>query len=270
MHKTYLLLVSLLMLLSCSKFQKAQKSTNPEEKYAKAVEYYNKGDFYKAGVLLDELMPMLKGTKNAEEAQLKYSYCQYNSHQYYLANYYFNKFYETYPTSEFSEEALFMAAKSSYMNSPEVKLDQTTTQETLDAFQNFIVKYPNSKFKEEATQMIDNARGKLELKLYNQALLYYKIEEYKAANVTFDNFKNGFPESSRNEYISYLKIKNQYNYAAESVESKKLERYNVAIEFYQDFVDKYPQSKYLKDAESIYDNISNKLKELNKLQNKNG
>lgn len=256
--------------LSCSKFQKAQKSSNPEEKYAKAVAYYEKGDYYRAGILFEELLPMLKGTKNAETAQLKYCYCQFYSNQFYLSNYYFNKFYETYPSSPDAEEALFMSAKSNFLNSPEVELDQTNTQETLDAFQNFLYKYPESKFKADATEMIDNCRKKLEIKAYNNAMLFYKLDNYKAAIITFDNFKNGYPESSKNEEISFLKIKTQYNYAHKSIDEKKLERFNKALEFYEQFIDKYPKSSYLKDAISLYENISKEIKFINKINKKNG
>lgn len=268
--KFLLVALSILLGISCSKFQKAQRSTNPEQKYAHATEYYDKGEYYKASMLFEELLPMLKGTKNAETAQLKYSYCQYYQGQYIMSTYYFKKFYETYPTSEFAEEALFMSAKSSFFNSPDVELEQSSTQEALDGMQGFLTKYPNSKYKEECNQMIDNARQKLEVKAYNNAMLYFKLGDYKASLITFDNFRNDFPESKRIEEISFLKIKNHYNYAKNSIESKKINRYNKTIEFYQEFLDKYPQSKYLKEAEGLYDSSVKEIKYINKINNKNG
>lgn len=245
--------ILLIGMASCSKFQKAQRSTNAEQKFTSATEYYDKGDFYKASVLFEELLPMLRGTKNAEIAQFKYSYCQYYLEQYVMSAYYFKKFYETYPSSEFAEEALFMSAKSSSISSPDVELEQSSTQEALDAVQDFLRKYPYSKYKEECNQMIDNARAKLEQKAYNSAMLYYKLDDYKAAIITFDNFRNDFPESKKLEEVNFLKLKTQYNYAKKSIDIKKAERYKHTIELYQEFIDKYPNSKYLKDAESIYE-----------------
>ncbi|HTF80109.1 MAG TPA: outer membrane protein assembly factor BamD [Cytophagales bacterium] len=274
MYRYIIQFISITLLLgvasSCSKFSKAQRSTNAEHKFTSAMEYYDKGDYYKASVLFEELLPMLRGTKNAEVAQLKYSYCQYYMDQYVMSGYYFKKFYETYPTSEYAEEALFMSAKSSSISSPDVELEQSTTQEALDAVQDFLRIYPDSKYKEECHQMIDKARAKLEEKSYNSAMLYYKLDDYRAAIITFDNFKNDFPESKRLEEVQFLKIKTQYNYAKNSIEKKREERYKQTLEFYQDFIDKYPNSKYLKDAEKIYENSMQEIKYINKLNQKNG
>lgn len=267
----YILTIALFIgALSCSKFQKAQRSTNAEQKFASATAYYDKGDFYKASVLFEELLPMLKGTKNAELAQFKYSYCQYYMGQYVMSNYYFKKFHETYPSSEYAEEALFMSAKSNAISSPDVELEQSTTQEALDAVQDFIRRYPNTKYKEECNQMIDNARAKLEEKAYNGAMLYYKLDDFRAAILCFDNFKNDYPESKRLEEVAFLKLKTQFNYAKHSIDAKKIERYNLTIVIYQEFIDKYPNSKYLKDAEKLYEDSAEGIKYINKLNHKNG
>ena len=68
----------------------------------------------------------------------------------------------------------------------------------------------------------------------------------------FDNFADDFPDSEYNEEIAYLRIETSFDYAEESIFSKQKERYQNTIDHYLEFIDKYPNSKYIKDAEKIY------------------
>ena len=49
----FVLLFSALLLGSCSGYQKLLKSTDVNKKYEAAIQYYEKGDFFKAGTLLE-------------------------------------------------------------------------------------------------------------------------------------------------------------------------------------------------------------------------
>ena len=69
--------ILLFFLGACSNFRKIQKSDDLQGKYNAAIKYYEKNDFYKAGVLFEELIPLLKGQEMAEKAQFYYANCQY-------------------------------------------------------------------------------------------------------------------------------------------------------------------------------------------------
>jgi outer membrane protein assembly factor BamD len=56
-------------------------------------------------------------------------------------------------------------------------------------------------------------------------------------------------------------MKAWYLYASNSFEWKKAERYQAAIESYNDLLEVFPQTKYLKEAETIK---KNSLKEADK------
>jgi outer membrane protein assembly factor BamD len=47
-------------------------------------------------------------------------------------------------------------------------------------------------------------------------------------------------------------IDTAYEYAKVSIDSKKEERFLNSIERYQDFLEKYPNSEFLKEAEQIF------------------
>jgi outer membrane protein assembly factor BamD len=82
--------------------------------------------------------------------------------------------------------------------------------------------------------------------------LYARIGDYKAAVVAFNNFQRGYPDSGYNEEISFLRVESAYNLAKQSISSKKQDRFREAIEYYQAFVDNYPSSKFMRDAEKYY------------------
>ncbi len=52
--------------------------------------------------------------------------------------------------------------------------------------------------------------------------------------------------------IAYLAIETSYDLASVSIRSKQEERFRNTVDLYEKFVDKYPDSKYLKKAEKIY------------------
>jgi outer membrane protein assembly factor BamD len=262
------------LFFACSKdFNKIQKKGTIEEKYAAAVKYYEAADYYKAGVLLEEITPLLRGDSIAEKAQFYNAYCNYYQGQLQMSSYLFKTFYATYSNSPFAEEAYYMYAYSMYKDAPPHNLDQSSTLTAIDALQTFINTFPDSKYAANCTRDLKDLRYRLELKAYERAKLYYKtrqpafggISNYKATVVSVSNFKKDFPDSKFNEELSYLQINAQYELSELSYYLKQRERYNEALKYYENFIDKYPNSKYLKELEKIYDKILKGFKEVDKI-----
>ena len=57
-------------------------------------------------------------------------------------------------------------------------------------------------------------------------------------------------------------IKSYYEYAFMSIETKQQERYGQVVSEYYDFVDRFPESKFLKEAEKYFNLTQNNLKAL--------
>jgi outer membrane protein assembly factor BamD len=265
-------IISLIALSSCSKFRKIQKSDDWEVKYRAALEYYNNEEYYKASVLFEEILPIMRGRPEAEQVQYYFAYSYYYQKQYILSAHYFKTFFTIYSRSEWAQEAMYMHAYSLYLDSPAYELDQSNTYDAISAMQYFINKFPNSEYRSEATRIIDELQVKLEEKAYENAIHYYKLEKYnggdalKAALIAFDNFQNDYPDSELNDRISFLKVEASYKLARRSIRSKQRERLMNTVEYYQEFIDNYPQSDYVRNAENIYINC---LDDLEKLQENN-
>jgi len=254
----------LLILSSCSNFRKIQKSTDVTEKYEAAVKYYENQDYYRSNILFEEIMPFYRGKKENEQLQFYYAYVQYYQKQYILSAHYFKEFYDTYRRSELAEEALYMHAYSLYKQSPPYNLDQSSSMEAIDALQTFVNKYPDSKYMADAIDIMAELSGKLELKAFENAKSYYERGIYSSAIIAFDNFSKDYPDSDYNERAEFLKIQAAYNYAKKSILFKQKERYHECIDLYLEFLDDFPDSALVKQAESIYTDCLNQVDKLNK------
>ncbi|WP_448520101.1 outer membrane protein assembly factor BamD [Rhodoflexus sp.] len=256
-----LTVILLLLGTACSKFQKIIKNEDWKFRYNAAIDYYEKkGDYYRAGVLLEDLVPIIRGTPEAEKAQFYWAYCYYKQGQYETSAAEFKKFHDTYNRSKFAEEALYMHCYSLYMSSPPIHLDQSNTTVAIDAFQDFINRYPNSAYAQQAAGAITSLRAKLEAKAFKNAKLYQQLERYKSAVIAYDNFQKDFPDSRYQEEVAYRKIEAQFALADNSYIDKKRERFTEVVSMYQAFIDKYPKSIFMKQAESIFEATQRQLK----------
>ncbi len=262
--KKYLLLpiLSLLFFAHCDSYQKVLKSTDLELKYTKAKEYYNNEDYYKAQPLFEELISVYKGTKDIEDIYYYYAYCHYGQGSLLLASYHFKSFVKSYPKSKYAEECKYMYAYCYYNLSPNPNLDQTYTTKAIEAFQLFVNAYPTSGRVEECNEIIDKLRKKLAAKAYKNAELYYRLGHYKAASTAFMNLSKDYPNMVEREKIHLYILKSYYQLASKSIFEKKEERYELAIEAYYDFIDKFADSKFAREAENIYESSVNQLKKI--------
>jgi outer membrane protein assembly factor BamD len=265
----YFILILILASTGCSKFSQVQKKGSFEEKYAAAGVYFEKKDYYHAGTLYEDLLPLSPGRKEAESIRINYAYTQFYQKFYEMSSYYFRKYTETYPRSSKVVEAHYMHGVSLYKMSPKWNLDQSHTQQAIDVMQEFLNTYPRSEFKDKCNLMINEMQVKLETKAYNHTMTYHKIGYYRSAVVSSESFRKNFPDSQYNEVIAYNKLVSQTELANMSLKTVrkdgkviplKQNRFIVAKRYYLEFIDKYPDSKYGKEAESLYENILKELK----------
>ncbi len=131
---------------------------------------------------------------------------------------------------------------------------------TIEKFQLFINRYPQGSKVEEANIRIDELRKKLEDKSFEIALLYFNMEEYKASIVAFENLITNYPGTEYKELALFTMLKGQFIYASKSIDTKKEERFKNTLDIYYKLVDNFPQSRYLRDAEKIFDASKLELK----------
>ena len=131
---------------------------------------------------------------------------------------------------------------------------QSSTISAISAFQEFLDVYPDAKLKNLAQQRLFDLQDKLVMKELHSAQLYYNLgtyfgnctsggNNYEACIVTSENALKDYPFMSKREDFSVLIMKSKYELARQSVESKKLERFQDAEDECYGFLNEFPDSK---------------------------
>ena len=252
-------LLILIVLSSCSDYNKIVKSSDYEFKYKKAIEYYEEGEYVRAGTLFKELVNIYRGTTKADKIYYFYAKSMIGQKDYLMAGHYFKSLVSEYPTSEYTEEAQYMVGYCLYLQSPKPRLDQQVTQEAIDALQLYNNLYPFSDRVDEANRLIDEMIDKLVYKSYLSAKLYYDFENFKAAVIALNNSLEKYPDSKYREKLKYMLLKSKYLLATKSISVKQEDRYSSALDEYFSFIDEYPDSEYKKEIEKYYEKSSKYL-----------
>jgi outer membrane protein assembly factor BamD len=148
--------------------------------------------------------------------------------------------------------------------SPEYTLDQSNTVKAIGEMQAFVNTHPESKRVDDANKMIDESREKLEEKDLYSAHLYYKIKQYKAASVAFEQLIRKYPDSKSNDYYAFMVLKSYFKYAENSIPDKQEERFNRVVTEGKDFLEKFPKSAYRSEIEKINSLSLQSLKKISK------
>jgi outer membrane protein assembly factor BamD len=260
----FVLFVSFSLLVSCSGYEKVKRSNDVNYKYAMANKYFDKKDYLHAREMFESLMPVMKGTKNFEPMYYKYAMACFRLKDYNSASYHFKNYTSSFPNSANSDEAEFLHAYAIYKMSPKITVMQTNTEKALEVLQSFVNNNFDSKHADEAKKYIAEAQLKLEQKAAIAAKLYFDISQYRAATVVYRNLQTDFPFSVKMDEYQYMIVKANYKYAKASVKGKQEERYVNVLSAYQELVDTYPQSKYIKDAEKCFSLATTNIQKLKK------
>lgn len=266
-------LLSAGMFSSCGEYNKVLKSTDYEYKYEVAKTYFAKGQYSKAATLLEELINIMKGTRFGEESLYMLAMTYFNQGDYVTSSHYFNTYYTTYPRGTYTELARFNSGKALYLDTPEPRLDQSSTYKAIEELQMFLEYFPMSENHDKAQNMIFELQDKLVEKEFLSAKLYYDLgsytgnmvqsstgNNYLAAVVTAQNILKDYPYTKYREELSILILRAKYDMARESVPEKMEERMKEAIDEYYAFKNEFPESKYTKEVEKIFTEASKMVK----------
>lgn len=265
------------VLSSCGGINKAMRSTDLDYRYEAAKQYYASGKYGNATLLLGDVVNGLKGTERGGEALFLYGMCKFEDADYDEANSYLNRYCRSYPQGVHAEEAKYYAARSLYLSTPNVNLDQTDTYGAISEFQEFLEMYPESRYAASVRDLIFEMQDKLILKQYNAAKLYYNLGDYfgnctmggsnyQACIITAEAAVKDYPYTKRKEEFAILILRAKYKLAEQSIDEKKKDRYVEADDEYFGFSNEFPNSKYLSEAKKLYEKYNNQRKQNDGLQ----
>jgi outer membrane protein assembly factor BamD len=253
--------VTLLMSSCTSEFNKVYKYGDNEAKYEYAKEAFAIGKFMQAQNLLQELVTMKKGSDEAQECLYMLAMSQYCNQDYEAASETFKKYTTSYPRGLYIEPAYFYVGQSLYEGSPEPRLDQSPTNGSITAYQQFMDLFPDSPLRPKAQERLYELTDKLIQKEFLSAQLYYNLgnyfgninsneeSNYTASIITAQNTLKNYPYCSLREDFMLLIMKSKFQLAENSTEEKRIDRYRDAEDECYGFINEFPDSKNVSLAE---------------------
>jgi outer membrane protein assembly factor BamD len=263
MHGMKKILISIgivFLTVSCSEYQKVLNSNDPLKQYGLAEKLYKQGKYAKAERLFAMAEEAMKTHPQYERLKFFRAISLFKLKQYHSAGFQFRAFTRLFPNSTKKEEADFYIVKAYYMLTPEYYRDLTYGAKMLEEADRFIREYPDSKFLDEINRMTEDVIYRFQKKDFEKAKLYYDLGYYKSAVKSFDLFFIDHPGSPLREEAQYLRFMAAAELALNSVESKKKERLEKALEYYNKFINLFPASKYAVKAKKMKSKLESELK----------
>jgi len=240
-------------LQSCkSEYEALLNGNDVDAKYAAAFDYFNHGKYSKAAQLFESMSVLTSGTDRDDTVQYYWGLSNYRFKDYYTAETNFTKFLTNFPRSPFAEEAAFLRIDCLYRSTLRYELDQVPTHNAISVISQYMIENPDNSHSAICHRMLKELNDRLDKKAYENARLYYRMEDYKAARLAFRNILKDDAENIYREDILYYIAMSSYKYAFLSVEDKQKERYMTFVDDYYNFIGEIPESPYRKELDVMY------------------
>lgn len=152
-----------------------------DELYNGAMDAMQAGDYQEAARLFDEVERQHPYSEWAAKAQLMAAYAFYQQNSYDEAINALDRFIELHPGSPDAPYAYYLKAISYYEQIVDVRRDQKATSNALNALEELVRRYPDSKYARDAELKIDLALDHLAGKHMDIGRFYLNQSEYLAA-----------------------------------------------------------------------------------------
>ena len=108
-------------------------------------------------------------------------------------------------------------------------------------------------------QIVPKYRGKPQSQklMYMYSMTFYKMRDYYTSNYQFERFVSSYPTSEKVEEAAYLGAKSYYHLSP--VYTKEQKETISAIEKMQEFINRFSESEYLSEANTLVKELEYKL-----------
>lgn len=253
------LFVAIFALISCRGTDLIRPGDSIEVAFEKAMNQFEQENWTDAANAFETVVSIGRGTDVGQDAQFYLAESYFNGRRYLIAASEYERYASFYPRSERREVVDFKAAESYYQLSPRYRLDQTYTRTALDRYRLFNSRYPNSERVEVTGERISELRSKLARKEFHAAEFYMRTNRYQSAVIYFDLVIDSYPETRWAELSLVKKIEAYILYADNSVRDRQEERYQLALDTYNTYLQLFPRGENRSRAEALYDEASESI-----------
>jgi outer membrane protein assembly factor BamD len=241
------------IVLSCSS-PGVKNAATAEEQFLLAKKELDKKHYLRAIEGFQKAVFNFPGATVVDTAQYYLALSYYENKEYELAAAEFQRLTINYPQSDYTDDAKYYSGLCYFRNTPgNYALDQEDLKQAIAAMEDFIIDSPDSPLLEDAKNIILQAKTELAHKEYENGILYFKLEDYRAALIYFQMVIDDYTDT---EYATKAIFK-----MAEIAYKQK--KYIEAQEKYNNFLTLYPSDKLAPKAKEHLAKIAQKLNDAN-------
>jgi outer membrane protein assembly factor BamD len=226
---------------------------------------------------------IIKFRKKLEHKALANAELYYKTENYKAAAVSFENLLTQWPDIDNVERILFMVVKSynKYAENSIATKRVDRYHSVINSYKTFIYKYPSSKFTPEAAKYEQDAHYLATEAAYEKVFSYGLMEREKQYLEAIKECNNQIPLINDPEKVKkvnetlekcyYGIIKNNFDIAEEQTDTNAVRRdvkradfFDKTVKSYYNFVDKYKDGKYFKEAEKLYTLASDNLTKIKK------
>jgi outer membrane protein assembly factor BamD len=250
-------------LVGCSGSQRVAHNS-PEQAYEKGMEQFEKENYDRALRYFRGVLSYGRGNEWGPDAQFQLAMTQRKKGKYLVAANEFKRFTQLYRNNQKVPRAEYERARAYYSRSPDYQLTQTDSRKAIDLFQLFIERYPDHELVPDAQAKIDKLRAKLAHKQFTAGKLYERRDMWRAATRSYEDVFDTYPDTPWADNALLGALRTYVRYADRSVQEKRAERYQKAIDQYGRLTQLFPDSPLLKQAQPLRDEAQRKLERVRK------
>ena len=236
--------IMLVVMFGCSPSVNTARMTM-QEHLDYAMSLYEDEDYQYAVTEFQALILQYPGSAINDDAQYYLGMTYYKKGQYLLAVYEFSKLIRDIPASQYVPDSQYMLAESYYELSPHPALDQQYTKKAIEEFQAFIDFFPTNEKVELAEEKIVKLNDKLAEKEYNSAVIYERMEYFRAATKYYGQVAETYHDSK----YAPLALYRRANILIARDETQD------AIDDIDVFLSRYPDHEYAPEMKELLDKI---------------
>ena len=235
------LMVSFGLLTSCATKTEEKKPETAEELYNTGYDELEKTAYTKAGITFEKIELEHPYSKWATKAKLMSAYAYYKEQKYDDAILSIDRFIKFNPGNKDISYAYYMKALCYYDQVVGVEKDQGNSEQALQAFNEVIIRFPDTKYATDAKLKTDLIFDHLAGQEMEIGRFYLNQYNYLSALNRFSVVVNHYQTTSHIEEALYrqVEIYKLLGLNPEAEDSMKVLGYN------------YPNSKWYKDALSV-------------------
>ena len=170
---------------------------DPQKDLVRAEKFLEKRNYERSSELLNHLMRAHNGTKQAVLAKIVMADLFFQKQEWPTARIYYQQFIKDHPSHPEASRALYKVGETHKMDAPRAhSRDQRATQASINVWNQFLIRYPQSEYREKVEKEILEAKERLAKKEFGIAKFYSKRQEWESVRRRTDYLLQTYPGST--------------------------------------------------------------------------